>query len=93
MSQNRKRIGDEKNWSEVYGKFQRVIEEGEYIVLDIEGLPPRAYNSDSQEANIIREELENVEPGTTIGILKTDIPAKPIVVRTEENSSQEGDDS
>ncbi len=79
----------EDEWKEVYGELHEVNEEGAYIIVDIEGLKPIAYDLDSKEAEIIKEELKSVEPGTTIGILKTDIPSEePIVVRTEEFSCQ-----
>lgn len=77
----RKRIEDA--WSEIYGELQDVTESDDYVIVNIEGSTPLAYDSNSQEATILKEELSDVEPGTVIGILSTDIPSKPVVVRIE----------
>jgi len=90
---SRKKTEDE--WKEFYGTLQEVCDKGEYIIVDIEGLSPLAYSSESQEAEIIKKKLKDVEPGTKIGLMKTDIPEKPIVTRTEESDkfSREGGDN
>ncbi len=89
----RKKAEDE--WTELYGQFNELIEEGGYIIVDIEGLKPIAYDLDSKEAEIIKKELKDVEPRTNIGLMTTDMPEKPIVTRTEESDkfSREGGDN
>ena len=66
-------------WVEIRGKLQKISEDDQYFYLDIDGsiLVLRKEFTD----NLFNEETLSGLIGQEIGILKTDIPEKAIIVR------------
>lgn len=46
------------------------------------------YPIESKEAQILLEELEDVQPGTKIGVLRTDVESHPIFIRIIEKNNE-----
>lgn len=73
-----------KKWEEIIGKFRGINQDNGCLNIHMDGFSPLSYPLDSIESSILKKELEDVESGTKIGILRTDIKDKPIVVRLVE---------
>ncbi len=73
-----------KKWEEIVGRFQEINQDNWCLNIHIDGFSPLSYPLDSIESSILKEELEDVESGTKIGILRTDIKEEPLVVRIVE---------
>ena len=70
-------------YEEIQGEYIE-LKEGEYIelILSIRGRNMTLrYHSDSKEGKILKDELRDIERGSKIGILQTDLNERPICIR------------
>jgi predicted CopG family antitoxin len=79
-------------WNEVCATYNDLTIDENNLILTLTTTPKHmklTFPKDSPEANIIIEALTNVSKGTTIAILATDIPEKPLLVRIIPESNHE----
>ena len=67
-------------WNEVVGVFHRVFADDTHLYVEI-GNRLLSFSNESIESNIARKELCHELIGCKIGILLTDLPNEPIIVR------------
>lgn len=81
-----KRVFRLGRWWELTGIFKGFETRGEKLraILDCGILE---FGRESRESKILREELDNCE-GQRVGILRTDLPEKPLAIRIERRKSK-----
>jgi len=82
------RNGKEKlaRWQEVIGRLNELKKKESTVEVSIEiggDISTIEFPRDSTEANILLEALRDVDEGQKIGILRTDLPNRPIVIRSK----------
>ena len=65
-------------WAEACGTLKRIINEDPYLTLDFGNLQVKL---GSVESDFIRDQL-NDKIGKRISVLRTDLPNKPVLLRT-----------
>lgn len=73
-----------KNYEEIVGKFVELKEknEGIQVILSSNGkIKKLKYPLDSKQGNILLKKFQEIDTGTEIGILRTDIRRKPLILR------------
>jgi len=79
-----------QSWEEIVGRYQGTERNDSHIIVHLEELSPLSFPLGSSEASILEEELEDVESGTKVGILRSDMPEKPLLVRVVKENQDEG---
>jgi len=72
-------------WDELSAAYKALDVDEDHITLTLTTTPKDlqiTYPKDSLEAQTLTEALKNTPAGTKIALLKTDIPEKPLVIRT-----------
>lgn len=69
-----------KVWTEIVGKLSRISCDDGFIHLIIDG-KILSYSIHSEEAKHLLKAIDDCLLGKTIGILRTDLPDKPILIR------------
>ncbi|MFP4051980.1 MAG: hypothetical protein ACLFVB_09620 [Thermoplasmata archaeon] len=70
-------------YEEVIGEFKKVFQKNEFLILKLEingKTHELKYPINSQESEIIQNEIKKISKGSKIGILRTDIPRKAIIM-------------
>lgn len=69
-------------WEECIGRFMGMDVSNEYVVVHIQINSKNVdLDFDISVLDVLRNALENCENGKRIGILRTDIPEEPVLVR------------
>jgi len=70
-------------YKEIIGEFIELKESDNIeVTLSIQGEKKKLiYPKDSKEADILEEKLKDIEKGSRIGILRTDLDERPIGIR------------
>jgi len=72
-------------WTEIVGQFIEIEDDGEFTTLVIEVNHNKTvkleYARGSKESEELLRNLENLDRSTRIGILRTDLENKPLMVR------------
>jgi hypothetical protein len=71
-------------WEEIVGKLVSVEEVDGELVVNISSVSRLRFPPNSHEARLVRDELEGRE-GDRIGVLRTDLAKRPIVVTEVKN--------
>lgn len=74
-----------ETWEEITGTLENVIISNDYIKVQINNLGKTRklnFSDTSTEYKILKKQLKDVKIGTEIGILRTNLHEKPIIVRT-----------
>ncbi len=85
------RNGKEKlaRWQEVMGRLDDLKKKESTVQVSINtggNISTLEFSRDSREAEILLEDLKDVDEGKKIGILRTDLPNRPIVIRLKGGS-------
>lgn len=67
-------------WSELVGTYEGFVIDGHYIHVKIDD-NVISFGIESEEAKFLQQILKNTIIGTKIGILKTGLPSKPLLIR------------
>jgi len=81
-------------WNEVCATYNDLTIDENNLILTLTTTPKHmklTFPKDSPEANIITKTLQNIPKGTKIAVLRTDIPGRPILIRTLESTTQLSD--
>ncbi len=75
-----------EEYEEIIGEFVELREENNEIevILSAEREKKLKYASPSKEAEILKDEFDEIEAGTKVGLLKTDLTDKTVLVREVE---------
>jgi len=70
-------------WKEIMGEFVELNEKDNLEVsISIQGENKKlVYPKKSKESRILKDELRDIEKGSKIGILRTDLDERPICIR------------
>ena len=69
-----------KVWEELIGVIGAIVEEDPFISIQL-GNFELIFSSDSLEGRILKAKRKKIDHGDKIGILRTDIAEKPIIIR------------
>lgn len=89
MSQEKGKLD---RWEEIVGTLLGVQDDGNFIKIAIKVSHSKTirleYPIDSKEGKVIASKLGEMKDTGKVGVLRTDIPDKPIVVRVRDDDSQ-----
>lgn len=78
-------------WTEIVGQFIEIEDDGEFISFVLELNHNKTvkleYPRGSKESKELLKKLESLERSTRIGILRTDLKNKPLMVRVLDGDS------
>lgn len=86
MIRNRNAKEKLDRWQEVIGRLNGLEKRERTVEVSIDtgdDISTIEFPRDSTEANILLEALRDVDEGQKIGILRTDLPNRPIVIRSK----------